>query len=64
MSQQIFKFLKELNREGMTILLVEQNANQALRIAHRGNVIQTGEILLEDHADQLLANEQVRSGSF
>lgn len=60
MSQQIFKFLKELNREGMTILLVEQNANQALKIAHRGYVIQTGEILLEDHADQLLANEQVK----
>jgi branched-chain amino acid transport system ATP-binding protein len=59
MAQQIFHFLEELNREGMTILLVEQNANQALRIAHRGYVIQTGEILLEDHANQLLVNEQV-----
>jgi branched-chain amino acid transport system ATP-binding protein len=60
MAQQIFRFLEELNREGMTILLVEQNANQALKIAHRGYVIQTGEILLEDHANQLLVNEQVK----
>ncbi|HBI04675.1 MAG TPA: ABC transporter ATP-binding protein [Paenibacillaceae bacterium] len=60
MAQQIFRFLEELNKEGMTILLVEQNANQALKIAHRGYVIQTGEILLEDHANQLLANEQVK----
>lgn len=60
MAKQIFTFLEELNKEGMTILLVEQNANQALQIAHRGYVIQTGEIHLEDHADQLLSNEQVK----
>ena len=45
---------------GTTILLVEQNANQALRVAKRGYVIETGEIVLSDDADKLLSNPQVK----
>lgn len=58
--EQIFSIIQELNKEGMTILLVEQNANQALQVAHRGYVIQTGEIILEDDAGKLLTNKQVK----
>lgn len=58
--EQIFDIVNELNREGMTVLLVEQNANQALSVAHRGYVIQTGEIILKDTSKTLLANPQVR----
>jgi branched-chain amino acid transport system ATP-binding protein len=58
--QQIFDIIQELNSEGMTVLLVEQNANQALHIAHRGYVIQTGRIILEDDASLLLSNIQVK----
>lgn len=58
--EQIFDIVNELNQEGMTILLVEQNANQALSVASRGYVIQTGEIILKDDAKSLLANPQVR----
>ncbi|MEW9668374.1 ABC transporter ATP-binding protein [Ammoniphilus sp. 3BR4] len=58
--QQIFDIIQELNKEGMTILLVEQNANQALQLAHRGYVIQTGEIILSDEARKLLRNKQVK----
>ncbi len=57
--EQIFTIIKELNDEGMTILLIEQNANQALHIANRGYVIQSGEIVLADDAKKLLVNEQV-----
>jgi branched-chain amino acid transport system ATP-binding protein len=58
--EQIFEIIQELNRNGMTILLVEQNAYQALQIANRGYVIQTGVIILEDDAKLLLSNDQVR----
>ncbi|MFL0557702.1 ABC transporter ATP-binding protein [Paenibacillus barengoltzii] len=58
--EQIFEMIQQLNREGMTVLLVEQNAFQALQIAHRGYVMQTGEIMMEDEAGVLLANEQVK----
>jgi branched-chain amino acid transport system ATP-binding protein len=58
--EQIFEIIQELNRGGMTILLVEQNAYQALQIADRGYVIQNGEILMEDAALSLLSNEQVK----
>jgi branched-chain amino acid transport system ATP-binding protein len=58
--EQIFHIIQEVNKEGMTILLVEQNANQALQVAHRGYVIQTGEIILADEAAKLLTNEQVK----
>lgn len=58
--EQIFDIIREMNRGGMTILLVEQNANQALAVAHRGYVIQTGEIILQDDAQSLLNNPQVK----
>ncbi|KAB2337305.1 ABC transporter ATP-binding protein [Cytobacillus depressus] len=58
--EQIFEIIKELNQEGITILLVEQNAFQALQIAHRGYVIQTGEIKLQGKGNELLNNEEVR----
>ncbi|TFE28660.1 ABC transporter ATP-binding protein [Cohnella luojiensis] len=58
--EQIFDIIQELNREGMTILLVEQNAFQALQIAHRGYVIQTGEIIMEGEAKSLLSDDQVK----
>ena len=58
--QTIFDTIRDINEQGMTILLVEQNAAQALSLAHRGYVIETGRIVLEDEARALLANEQVR----
>jgi branched-chain amino acid transport system ATP-binding protein len=56
----IFEIIQTINKEGMTILLVEQNALMALSIANRGYVIQTGEIVLSDSAEKLKANEMVR----
>jgi branched-chain amino acid transport system ATP-binding protein len=58
--EQIFNIIVELNRTGTTILLVEQNARMALSIANRGYVIQTGEIILHDTADNLRQNEMVQ----
>jgi branched-chain amino acid transport system ATP-binding protein len=58
--QTIFDTIREINEQGMTVLLVEQNAAQALSLAHRGYVIETGKIVLEDEASALLENEQVR----
>jgi branched-chain amino acid transport system ATP-binding protein len=58
--QRIFQTIREINQQGVTILLVEQNAAQALNLANRGYVIETGKIVLEDEATALLANEQVR----
>ena len=56
----IFDIIQTINKEGVTILLVEQNALMALTIANRGYVIQTGEILLTDDAAKLKENEMVR----
>ena len=58
--QQIFEIIKDINSQGVTILLVEQNAFQALRVASRGYVLETGSVVLEDSADRLLANEDVK----
>ncbi len=58
--EQIFQTIKELNDQGTTILLVEQNAHMALSIAHTGYVIQTGEILLHDTAANLREDEMVQ----
>jgi branched-chain amino acid transport system ATP-binding protein len=58
--QTIFETIRDINAQGMTVLLVEQNAAQALSLAHRGYVIETGRIVLEDEAGELLENEQVR----
>ncbi len=57
---QIFNIIKEINTQGTTILLVEQNALMALGIAHRGYVLQSGSIVLEDTAQSLQENEMVR----
>jgi branched-chain amino acid transport system ATP-binding protein len=56
----IFDTIVAINKEGTTILLVEQNALMALSIANRGYVIQTGEIVLSDDAQKLKENEMVR----
>ena len=58
--KQVAETVRQLNVEGVTILLVEQNAAQALSLANRGYVIETGKIVLEDEARALLANERVR----
>ncbi len=56
----IFDTIKEINAEGTTILLVEQNATMALQVANRGYVLQTGEIVLADTAENLQKNEMVQ----
>lgn len=58
--RQIFDIIKRVNANGSTVFLVEQNANQALRIAHRGYVMENGRIVMEGAADKLLANPKVR----
>jgi branched-chain amino acid transport system ATP-binding protein len=58
--EQIFDTISDINRQGMTILLVEQNAAMALSIAHRGYVLETGSIALEGTAAQLSDNADVR----
>jgi branched-chain amino acid transport system ATP-binding protein len=56
----IFETIEQINKEGTTILLVEQNAQMALQIAHRGYVIQTGQIVLNDTAEKLRQNTDVQ----
>lgn len=58
--EQIFQIIEELNKQGTTILLVEQNARMALSIAHRGYVLQTGHIRLQGDAAKLHDDEEVR----
>jgi branched-chain amino acid transport system ATP-binding protein len=59
--QKIFDIISEINKkEGVTILLVEQNANLALQAAERGYVLETGQITLEDRAETLLHNPEIR----
>ena len=58
--EQIFETIREINRQGMTILLVEQNAASALAISQRGYVLETGTILLEGKTADLVHNERVR----
>jgi branched-chain amino acid transport system ATP-binding protein len=58
--EQIFSIIKEINEQGTTVLLVEQNALMALAVAHRGYVLQTGSIVLSDTAATLLQNDMVR----
>ncbi|PJF40271.1 MAG: ABC transporter ATP-binding protein, partial [Phototrophicales bacterium] len=58
--EQNFQIIREINEQGTTIFMVEQNANMALSIADRGYVLQTGRIVLEDVAENLLQNEQLR----
>ena len=58
--EDVFDTIEEINRDGTTILLVEQNAHMALQIANRGYVLQTGEIVLSDTADGLRQNSMVQ----
>lgn len=57
---QIFSIIREINEQGTTVLLVEQNARMALTVAHRGYVLQTGQIVLAGAAKDLQTNETVR----
>jgi branched-chain amino acid transport system ATP-binding protein len=58
--ETIFDTIREINAQGTTVLLVEQNALMALSIARRGYVLETGEIVLADSAEALRANDMVR----
>jgi branched-chain amino acid transport system ATP-binding protein len=58
--QQIFDIVVELNRRGITVLLVEQNASVALAISHRAYVLESGKVVLTGTGQELLASEQVR----
>ncbi len=58
--REIFRTIVEINRRGVTVLLVEQNAHMALGVASRGYVLETGRVVLEDAAARLLANEDVK----
>ena len=58
--QDIFSIIREINRQGVTVLLIEQNANMALKIANYGYVLETGTITMTGTGAELLANEKVR----
>lgn len=58
--QEVFNIISEINRQGVTILLIEQNANMALRAADIGYVMETGRITMTGTGMELAANEQVR----
>ncbi|KTT57874.1 ABC transporter ATP-binding protein [Pseudomonas oryzihabitans] len=58
--QQIFEIIEQLRRDGVTVFLVEQNANQALKLADRGYVLENGRIVMQDSGAELLANPDVR----
>jgi branched-chain amino acid transport system ATP-binding protein len=60
LTEQIFEIIRDINAQGNTVLLVEQNALMALNLAARGYVLQTGQIILADTAANLAANQQVR----
>lgn len=57
---QIFEIVKKLNQEGMTVLLVEQNARLALKVSNRAYVLETGRIVMQDTGANLLNNDEVR----
>ena len=59
--QQIFSIIQKVNENGTTVFLVEQNANQALRIANHGYVMENGRIVMRDTATNLLSSEEVRT---
>lgn len=58
--KEIFEIIKDINKKGTTILLVEQNANMALSIANKAYVIETGEIVLSGSAEQLMKSDEVK----
>ena len=59
--QGVFEIIREINKQGMTILLVEQNANMALKAAHRAYVMETGRITLSGTGKELSENEEVKA---
>lgn len=61
MVEKIFEIIKKISGEGMTIMLVEQNANAALRLADKGYVLETGRVVMYDNASALLGNPQLRA---
>jgi branched-chain amino acid transport system ATP-binding protein len=60
MVEEMFRVIVEINRAGVTVLLVEQNTEHALAIAHRGFVLESGRVVLSGTGAELLANERVR----
>jgi branched-chain amino acid transport system ATP-binding protein len=58
---QIFEVIRDLNRQGVSVLLVEQNARIALKVAHRGYVLETGRVTFADKADVLLNDPRIRA---
>ncbi len=58
--EEIFNIIREINKEGTTILLVEQNAHMALGVANRAYVLETGKVIMEGNAKELLDNENVK----
>src|SRR3989338_7708017 len=61
MVEKIFEIIKKISEEGMTIILVEQNANAALRLADKGYVLETGRVVMYDNASALMGNPQLRA---
>ena len=61
MVKTIFQVVEDINKEGTTILLVEQNANMALSVANRAYVIETGSVILSGTADELQASEEIKN---
>lgn len=59
--QGVFEIIKEINQQGVTILLVEQNANMALHAANRGYVMETGRITMTGTGEELAANEDIKA---
>ena len=58
--QEIFDIIQDIQRQGTTVLLIEQNANKALSIADRGYVLETGKVVLSGTGEELLASDEVR----
>ena len=58
--QEIFDIIQDIQKQGTTVLLIEQNANKALSIADRGYVLETGKVVLTGTGKELLASEEVR----
>ena len=59
--KEIFKIIRDINRQGVTVLLVEQNANMALKVADYAYVLETGTLTLSGTGAELLTNEQVKA---
>jgi branched-chain amino acid transport system ATP-binding protein len=58
---EVFETIQKINREGMTVMLIEQNVNRALTISHRGYVLETGRIVIAGSGKELLADQHVKT---